>query len=102
MTMQYQVFVQSHPDKGYIATVLGVSDCVAEGDTKEEAVAKVRATLAERLTQGEVVTIEVDVPQPDHPWLKFWGVWKDDPTFDDFLAEIEAYRQELDAEDAQS
>jgi hypothetical protein len=103
MTMRYQVFVQSHPDKGYIATVLGICDCIAEGGTKEEAVAKVRATLTARLTQGEVVTIDVDVPVSDrarNPWLENFGRFKDDPTFDDFLAEIEAYRREVDADEA--
>jgi predicted RNase H-like HicB family nuclease len=101
MTMQYQVLVQSHPDKGYIAAVLGIPDCVVEGRTKDEAVANAKAALAERLAQGEVVTIELEAPQTVHPWLRFAGTWKDDPTFDDFLAEIEAYRREVDAEENQ-
>jgi predicted RNase H-like HicB family nuclease len=99
--MQYQVLVQSDPEKGYVSAVLGIPDCVAEGRTKEEAVANAKTALAERLAQGEVVTIEVETPQAAHPWLKYFGMWKDDPTFDDFLAEIEAYRREVDAEENQ-
>jgi len=30
--------------------------------------------------------------------MKFAGMWENDPTFDDFLAEIKAYREELDKE----
>jgi hypothetical protein len=30
--------------------------------------------------------------------MKFAGKYKDDPQFDDMLADIEAYRRELDAE----
>lgn len=34
----------------------------------------------------------------DNPWIKYTGMFKDDPQFDDFLAEMESYRQELDSE----
>ena len=32
----------------------------------------------------------------EHPWLPFLGMWKNDPTFDDLLDQIKAYRRELD------
>ena len=35
---------------------------------------------------------------PNNPWLQMAGIFADDPDFDDFLAEIEKYRRELDAE----
>jgi len=35
---------------------------------------------------------------PDNPWFQDIGIFKDDPQFDDMLADIEAYRRELDAE----
>ena len=35
---------------------------------------------------------------PDNPWIQNAGIFKDDPHFDDMLADIEAYRRELDAE----
>ena len=34
----------------------------------------------------------------DDPWVKYAGMFKDDPDFDDLLAEMEAYRREIDAE----
>ena len=56
--------------------------------------------LGKRLSEVEIVSLEVDVPQKQeqHPILKFAGVFKDDPDFDAVQEEIEAYRRELDAE----
>jgi hypothetical protein len=37
------------------------------------------------------------VEQSD-PWVKFAGMFKDDPLFDEFVEDMAAYRRELDAE----
>jgi predicted RNase H-like HicB family nuclease len=58
--MQYQVFVEHQPNNGFIAAVIGMPGCLAEGQTKEEAIAKAKAELESRLAQGEIVTIEVE------------------------------------------
>ncbi len=34
----------------------------------------------------------------ENPWLKFAGVFRDNPLFEDMQTEIAAYRQELDAD----
>lgn len=34
----------------------------------------------------------------DNPWIKYAEMFKNDPQFDEFLAEMESYRQELDSE----
>jgi hypothetical protein len=47
-----------------------------------------------QLRQGEVVMVEPG--EPEHPWLKGAGISKDDPSFDDFLREIERYRRAVD------
>lgn len=99
--MQYQVFVQSQADNQFIASVLGIPNCVALGRTKEEAIAKAKTTLAEKLAHGELVTIDIDsqsVSQDHDPWLKHMGIFANDPTFEDFLEEVAAYRQQVDKE----
>lgn len=101
--MTYQIFVQNQSHNGYLATVIGLPDCVAEGQTEEEAVAKAKATLSQWLAQGKVVTVELehDLPeQADNPWLKICGKYKDDPTWEDFQANIAAYRRQLNEEEA--
>ncbi len=46
----------------------------------------------------KIVPLEIDLSDPEHPWLTFAGKYKDDPQFDEMLAFIEANRCELDAE----
>lgn len=100
--MQYQIFVQSYANNGFVAAVIGMPDCLAEGQTKEEAVANAKAALQSRLSQGEIVTIDVEpqAAQENNPLLKHFGRFKDDPTFDEYLADIEAYRRQVDEEEA--
>ena len=102
--MQYQVFVQSRADGLFSATVVGVPDCTAEGMTQEEALTKATAVLRARLAKGRLFTIEVEeasAKKTANPWLEIHGSLRNDPTFDDFLAEIVHYRQQLDAEEPQ-
>lgn len=75
-------------------------DCVAEGQTEEEAIANAKEALQARLAQGKVVTTEVETPHEveANPLLKQAGRWKDDPTFDDFMKEIADYRRLVDEE----
>ncbi len=46
------------------------------------------------------MTIEVDLPHQPNPWIRLAGVYKDNPLFEDFLAEMEADRRELAADEA--
>jgi predicted RNase H-like HicB family nuclease len=100
--MTFQIFVQHQPDQDYVASVVGIPNCVAEGETKEEAIAKAKEVLNQLLSQGELVTVEIDNGgrSSENPWLALYGRFKDDPTYDDFLAAIEDYRRELDEEEA--
>jgi hypothetical protein len=42
-------------------------------------------------------------PQPEeNPWLAIAGSLVDDPFFDDYIAEIDRYRQEVDAQEESS
>jgi predicted RNase H-like HicB family nuclease len=92
--MTYQVLLQHTVDNGYKATALAIPECVAVGATRDEALMNLKAVLTARLAEAEIVTVEVG--EPEHPWLKGFGMFKDDPMYDDVLAEIEAYRREVD------
>lgn len=104
--MQYQILVRNQSSDLFTAAVLGLVDCVAEGRTKEEAVANAKRALIERLAHGEIVTIEVEsadtesgAPREttDEMWRREAGRFSDDPTFNDFLAEMQSERRELDS-----
>lgn len=51
-----------------------------------------------RLAEAEIVPMQIRSTQSPNPWIRLTGKYKDDPLFDEFLADIEAYRRELDAE----
>lgn len=96
--LTYDVLVENELDGSVKATVLGLPDCKAQGATREEAITKLRQLLTARLEKAEIVSLEIEPPKAEHPWMKFAGKYKDDPQFDRMLADIEAYRRELDAE----
>lgn len=101
--MQYQIFVQSESASKFVASVVGVPNCVVEGSSKEEAITKAKTALEKKLSRGELVTVEIDAGRTDaehDPWLKHLGIFADDPTFDDFLEEVAVYRQQADAQEA--
>ena len=103
---QYQVLVRSRSSDLFLASVLGMEYCVGEGRTREEAIAKAKAALVDRLARGEIVTIEVDVEDGSlsaaNVWLEESGRFLNDPTFEEFVTETEAERCKLDSEDPAS
>jgi hypothetical protein len=50
-----------------------------------------------RLCCLPILSYQQKVEQSD-PWVKFAGMFKDDPLFDEFVEDMAAYRRELDAE----
>ncbi len=82
----------------YSATVWGLPDCKASGVTREEALKNIHQLLIVRLEKTEIVSLEIELPKPEHPWMKFAGKYKDDPYFDEMLEDIKVLRQERDAE----
>lgn len=96
--MTYDVILRRKKNK-YVARVRDWPELVIEEDSRDAALLQIKDQLAEYLSQPpEVVQIELDstLEHEDHPWLKFAGMWADDPTWDDFIAEVEAYRQQID------
>ncbi|AFZ14300.1 Uncharacterized protein family UPF0150 [Crinalium epipsammum PCC 9333] len=96
--LNYTVLIEQTESGNYAATILGWSECKAEGATKEEALTKLNQVVNARLQKAEIVSLEIYNPKTEHPWMKFAGMFKDDPQFDEMLEYIEQYRRELDAE----
>ncbi len=98
--MMYDVLVEQEQEQAYTATLLSGPRLSVSAATREEALGQLRHTLERRLAKAEIVTIEVDLPHQPSPWVRLAGVYKDNPLFDEFLAEMEADRRELAAEEA--
>ena len=107
--MKYLVFLEKR-DGVYTANVPALPDCCSQGVSEEEALHNIRAAIAETLARVTITTVEVEeapkevvIPSKGdsiHTWAKYAGMWKDDPSFDDFLAQIEADRRQLESENS--
>ena len=62
------------------------------------AIANIRQLLSERLAKADIISLEVESPNNKHPWMEFAGMYANNPLFDEVLADIAAYRDEIDAE----
>lgn len=94
--LNYSILIEAK-EGGYQATVWGLPDCQVFATTKEEAINNLHELLENRLQNVEIVIQEVET-STEHPWMKFAGMYKDNPLFDEVVSNIAAYRQELDAE----
>ncbi len=96
--MNYSAIVENRDGEGFTATVLGWPGFTAAGRTRDEALRRLKQSFHDRLPKVEVVPLEVEVPEEAHPWMKFAGMFGNDPLFDQVLEDIQTYRRELDAE----
>jgi len=96
--MQIPIAIEPIGDGQFRAHSFPPFTAAAEGGTRDEAVLKVQAELAKQVDEGkEVVIVEVGT-NAENPWLKMAGRLKDNPLFDEWRAEVEAYRRQCDIE----
>lgn len=97
--MVYDVILTKTNNR-YIAKSQKWPEVYVEENSRSEALRQIKTRLLDYLTnQVEIVQIEIPFPtNTGNPWIDNFGVFKDDPTFDDLQAEIAAYRQEIDRE----
>lgn len=98
--LNYSVLVEA-TEGGYQATVWGLPECQVLAQTREEALNNLHEVVKNRFKNVEIIVQEIEAPKTEHPWMKFAGMFKDDPMFDEVLAHIDEYRRELDAEMAE-
>jgi predicted RNase H-like HicB family nuclease len=96
----YNILVEYQTEERVKASILGWPECQVEANTKEEALQQLQEIVNQQLRDREIVSLEIEVPapQPEHPWMQFAGMFKDDPDFDEFLEFIEEDRRQLDLE----
>jgi hypothetical protein len=54
--------------------------------------------LSERSTDENLNPLDVPAAAPENPLMQYAGMFENDPQFEEVLAEIAAYRRELDLE----
>ena len=92
------VLIEQETEGKYQAMVLGWAECKAEGNSREEVITNISRVVGDRLEKAELISLAIQPPKPEHPWMKFAGMFKDDPQFEEVVAFIEEERRQLDAE----
>ena len=82
--MQFPILVERVPGDGYRARGGEPLPVVAEGATREEALANLKKQLQARLRDGTEL-VSVDIAAASHPLAEFAGMFKDDPYFDEVV-----------------
>lgn len=95
-----KVLLERRPG-GYRASALPLGESV-EAETRDGALSALRDRIVARLV-GESEWVELEVPLPEgilgadetkqRNWRRVAGMFKDDPTFDEFLAIMEENRR---------
>lgn len=102
--MQYQVFVEQL-EQQVAVSVIGLPTTRVTGSTRAEALTKLADLLKTWQAEGKLATLELAANGASqrltgNPWLDNFGIFKDDPTWDEFQENIAAYRRELDEAEA--
>lgn len=93
-----KMLIEQKTEGKYQAVVLGLPDCKAEGNSREEVITNISLVVGSRLEKAELISLAIQPPKPEHPWMKFAGMYKDNPLFDEVVAYIEADRNTLEEE----
>jgi predicted RNase H-like HicB family nuclease len=95
----YSILIETPKSGVYQATAIGMPNCRAKGATRDIALQNIKQILTDKLNHSEIVTLKIDIPQPEHPWTQFAGMFQNDSQFEDMLKDIQTYRQEIEVEE---
>lgn len=91
--MQYQIFVEDQSNQHFVASVIGMPNIEADGNTESEAISKAENALRIQLAKGKIVTVEVDTCLSANTFVHA-GILQDDPTFDDWMERLGEIRKQ--------
>lgn len=100
--MQYEILLTKNPQNGYTARPFALPELTVAADNEAEALALVRQAIADLQQNSHIVQIDVPSPgtvSPNDPWQPFFGMWADDPDWEQFQAEVAAFRLQVDQSD---
>lgn len=88
--MVTDVLVTHHSNNYVSASAIALFSIVANGETEAEAIERLREALTELQQHSRVVQVDL-LPLDDaaHPWLRFAGLWANDPDWQAFEEALE-------------
>jgi hypothetical protein len=94
--MKIPVLIEPIANDGFRATGGPRFEVTAQGSTREEAMARLREAIDQRIFEGwDLVPLEVGTIE-ENPWNAVAGMFRDDPLFDEWQAAIADYRRKED------
>lgn len=101
--MKLNVLVEKLGDDRYCAKIWQPFQLESEGQTLDEAVERVRELAANRIGSAKLIQISIpDDPERPPPWARWAGLWKNNPDIEEYLANIEEYRRNVDSNGSSS
>ena len=96
--MKIPILVEPIENAGYRATSGPPLAASAEGATRDEALARLREEINRRMPEGATVMPLDIITTDENPLLKWAGIFRKDPHFEEWKAAIEEYRRKVDEE----
>ena len=87
----WNILLEPETDGQFTATVAELPTVKVTANSRQTALDEIKQMLSKRLSDVEVVS--VSIPTED-PWIKFAGIFKDNPYFDEIVREMRAEREE--------
>jgi hypothetical protein len=97
--MQFPIFIEPVANNGYRASSGSPLALSADGATRDEALRNLQQQLRQRMQAGgEVATVEIPAHPIENPWVRYAGMFKDDPDFQDVVDIMAENRRQMDAD----
>jgi hypothetical protein len=96
--LSINVLVKNEKDGRVSARALGLPEYSVTSSDRRSAISELDRLITANLSENEVISLELEIPNPEHPWRKFAGIYKNSQLFDSVLTNIESHRRELDSQ----
>jgi hypothetical protein len=90
--MDFTLLVKTMPSGQIEASVLEIPSCRVQADSRDSAIESLRFNLAAEIQDAEVVTCQMPIRGAKPPWLKFAGIFENNPDFAEIVDEIQVRR----------
>ncbi|VXD23632.1 conserved hypothetical protein [Planktothrix serta PCC 8927] len=99
--LKFHILIDRSNETKISASFLELPNCQVEASTQEEAIEKLNDLLHNRLEKLEIIPVEIEwqaPKQPENPWVKFAGIFQDDPDFSEIAESLRKERLANDDE----
>jgi hypothetical protein len=92
--IQFTIVLRPHEDGSVEATVPAIPGLAVSGPDRDRALDLTRCAIAEAIENGNMAVTEISAPveSTKNPWLATADIFADDPTWDEFVADMKAAR----------